>query len=421
MKFIPNVKIAAALVAGLFFNASILSQADAVTITHGGNSVDIDFVDIGYAGNVGQTYTDNSGNTVTHGSVNYDYKIGRYEVTSDQWAAVSSFDANIETGTKADLFLGQLPSTNVSGTEAAKFANWLTSGDALQGAYLFSDATTLTGIDRNAALATYGTVYVLPTEDEWFKAAYYKSDGSGYTLYPTGDSEPVSNVDARYDMQGSDGPWKVGSGTIENNGTYDMGGNVWERTEIFTDIRGGRWLNSPYHFGVGTLASTYRLTPINPDGEGNAFGFRVVRLGAVNDRDGDGADDDEDLFPDDPKRATIIGHINCIIAYVSDDEVIFDSDWKNKRMRVAYINKLEVILELVTAAEAAEAAEDSELAALLYLQVAEKVDNDLIALTDGLQGIGARTRDDWILVQEAQDILYPDLLFLSDYLWLQVP
>ena len=43
------------------------------------------------------------------------------------------------------------------------------------------------------------------------------------------------------------------------------------------------------------------------------------------------------------------------------------------------------------AAEAAEAAEEPELAAALYLQVAEKVDNDLIALTDGLQGIGART------------------------------
>jgi len=114
---------------------------------------------------------------------------------------------------------------------------------------------------------------------------------------------------------------------------------------------------------------------------------------------------------------TIIDYINYIIDYVSDDEVIFDSDWKNKRMRDAFILKLEAVLEIVVAAEAAE---DSELAALLYLQVAEKVDNDLIALTDGLQGIGSRTRDDWILVQEAQDILYPDLLSLSDYLWLKL-
>ena len=68
-------------------------------------------------------------------------------------------------------------------------------------------------------------------------------------------------------------------------------------------------------------------------------------VAAVSDTDGDGVPNDEDLFPDDPKRATIVDHINCIIEYVSDDEVIFDSDWKTKRMRVAYINKLEAVLE----------------------------------------------------------------------------
>ena len=49
---------------------------------------------------------------------------------------------------------------------------------------------------------------------------------------------------------------------------------------------------------------------------------------------------------------SIADYFNCIIEYVSDDEVIFDSDWKNKRMRDAYINKLEAVLELVLAAEA---------------------------------------------------------------------
>jgi len=133
----------------------------------------------------------------------------------------------------------------------------------------------------------------------------------------------------------------------------------------------------------------------------------------TNDRDNDGVDDDDDLFPDDPKRATIIDHINCIIEYVSDDAVIFDSDWQNKKMRNAYLNKLEVILELVTAAEAAE---DPEAAALIYAEALDKVNNDLIKKTDGLQGVGASERDDWLKVQEAQDIVYPDLLFLSEYL-----
>ena len=110
---------------------------------------------------------------------------------------------------------------------------------------------------------------------------------------------------------------------------------------------------------------------------------------------------------------SIADYFNCIIDYVSDDEVILDSDWKNKKMRKAYLNKLEVVLELVTAAVAAE---DPEAAALIYAEALDKVNNDLIKKTDGLQGVGASEKNDWLKVQEAQDIVYPDLLFLSEYL-----
>ncbi|MGB2352064.1 MAG: formylglycine-generating enzyme family protein, partial [Akkermansiaceae bacterium] len=178
------------------------------------DSVDIDFVDIG---NV-----DNAADTTGYGAVDYEYSIGTYEVTAAQWASVSSFDANVGS---AGTWSGAQPTASASWYEAAKFANWLTSGDALSGAYQFSDATTFTGVDRATALTTYGTIYVLPSEDEWYKAAYFKSDGSGYTTYATGDTLPVAGTDANY---GGTGPWNVGSGTVENNGTYDMGGNVYE-------------------------------------------------------------------------------------------------------------------------------------------------------------------------------------------------
>ncbi|MGB1874842.1 MAG: formylglycine-generating enzyme family protein, partial [Akkermansiaceae bacterium] len=207
----------AAFTAALIATAASLPQAQAITIAHGGDSVDIDFVDIGNAGNV----ADSTG----YGAVAYDYSIGTYEITADQWAAVSSYDANIETSTISDPWSGSQPTAGASWYEAAKFANWLTSGDALSGAYQFSDATTFTGVDRATALTTYGTIYVLPSEDEWYKAAYFKSDGSGYTTYATGDTLPVAGTDANY---GGTGPWNVGSGTVENNGTYDMGGNVYE-------------------------------------------------------------------------------------------------------------------------------------------------------------------------------------------------
>ena len=84
MQFLPNVKIVAALVAGLLVGLN--GSVGAITIAHNGDSVDIEFVDIGNVGN--------AADTTGYGAVNYEYSIGTYEVTSDQWANVVSFDAN---------------------------------------------------------------------------------------------------------------------------------------------------------------------------------------------------------------------------------------------------------------------------------------------------------------------------------------
>ena len=276
------------LTVALLASAALLPQAHAITIAHGGDSVDIDFVDIGNAGNVGQTYTDNWDNTVTHGAVSYDYQIGTFEVTAQQWAAVSSFDANVETGTEPDPWSGSQPTANVNWNEAAKFANWLTSGDALQGAYQFSDPSTFIGIDRITALSTYGKVYVLPTEDEWYKAAYFKSDGSGYTTWSKGNSRPVAGLDANFHGGTFDPttPWNVGSGTMENNGTYDMFGNVSEYNESkfgLTDAwvrRGLSW----YVWDSETpdpTQSSYRSSLL-PGFEFESVGFRVAAIDIVD-------------------------------------------------------------------------------------------------------------------------------------------
>jgi formylglycine-generating enzyme required for sulfatase activity len=278
-------------VTALLTSAALLPHAEAITIAHGGDSVDIDFVDIGNVGNTGDTA--NTVNGANPGAVNYEYSIGTYEVTSDQWAAVAGFDALVEDNSN-DPWTGSQPTANASWYEAAKFANWLTSGDALQGAYGFSDATTFTGVDRDTALTTFGTIYVLPTEDEWYKAAYLKSDGSGYTTYATGNSTPDgidSSGDTDYDSVFNDGfnngaPLSVGGGTEENNGTYDMGGNVWEWSESAFDgtldnpnesrvLRGGLWSGSS-----PTLQSSLRFD-YDPGAEDDGFGFRVASVSAA--------------------------------------------------------------------------------------------------------------------------------------------
>ena len=265
------------LIAGLLVGTGM--NAEAVTIAHGGDSVDIDFVEIGYAGNTGDTA--NTVNGVNPGAVAYDYSIGKFEVTADQWAAVIAADSVVGN---AGSWSGSQPTASSSWYEAAKFANWLTSGNALQGAYGFSDANTFTGVDRATVLTTYGTIYVLPTEDEWYKAAYLKSDGSGYTTYATGDSVPTAGTEANYNGVNSEA-WNVGSGIEENNGTYDMGGNVFEWGESAFDgtlddpnesrvRRGGSWSSS------SSLQSSGRSKSV-PANEKNFIGFRVASVSAA--------------------------------------------------------------------------------------------------------------------------------------------
>lgn len=254
-------------------------DAQAVTITHGTDSVTIDFVDIGNLDNTGDTA--NSVNGTNPGSVGYNYSIGQYEITADQWATVLSADGDIGN---AGTWSGSQPTASTTWYEAAKFANWLTSGNALTGAYTFSDASTFTGVDRATALSTYGTIYVMPTEDEWYKAAYLKSDGSAYTLYATGDTAPTAGTQANYSTGTS--PWNVGTGAIENNGTYDMGGNVWEWNESAYDgtldtlsenrvLRGGAWNSN-----VNGVKSSMRSST-NPITTSNLNGFRIATITSV--------------------------------------------------------------------------------------------------------------------------------------------
>jgi len=199
--------------------------------------INIDFVTIGNPGNSGDTR--DAANPYGCGLVDYTYQIGKYEITNGQWDAFVS-SAGAPTGNPIDAYDDSaywtgtnIPTTEVSWYEALQFFNYLTSGDKSQGAYQFSGDNTnpgdFLGIDRDSAVSTYGIIYVLPTEDEWYKAAYYT--GSGYSTYANGtDTAPIAGVDTNYD-DAIGQPWDVGSGTQEQNGTYDMMGNVSEITE----------------------------------------------------------------------------------------------------------------------------------------------------------------------------------------------
>ena len=274
--------------AAVAFSAALLATtAHAAMIRHDTTTIDMDFVTVGNPGNANDTYGDG------YGGVGYAYRIGKYEVMADQWAAVIAADSDVGN---AGSWSGSQPTAGTSWYEAAKFCNWLTSGSAATGVYSFTGLiTSPTGvtIDRATAQSTYGTAYFIPTEDEWYKAAYYapnKLGGAGYYDYPTGsDAEPDGidfDGDTVFDavfrqgyIQGSPND-VTNAGIASPYGTIGQGGNVWEWNEALISssrgLRGGSWWDSSFYFAASTGGDGH-----DPADELFLIGFRVASSEAV--------------------------------------------------------------------------------------------------------------------------------------------
>jgi formylglycine-generating enzyme len=260
-------------------------------IVHGGTTIDMAFVPVPAVGGVANA-ADIHG--AGYGSVGHDYRIGTYEVTAGQYTAFlnaaaasdpnglynPSMDSNpngcqitrvsssgsyiydfsgAPSGTASDW--ESRPVNYVSWYDAARFCNWLTTGDTETGVYVFSGGVLQSIADRTLAAISYGTVYIIPTEDEWYKAAYYapalNGGLGGYYDYPTGsDSLPGRDMtettnlgnNANFESGGYllDSPYyRTNVGEFELSaslfGTFDQGGNVWEWNETpIGDNRGLR-------------------------------------------------------------------------------------------------------------------------------------------------------------------------------------
>jgi len=254
----------------------LVANVASATIVQG---IDIDFVTIGNPGNPGDTRAE--ANPSGAGAVGYEYQIGKYEVTNGQWDAFVSV-AGAPTGNPSNaydedaLFTGDnVPANNVSWYEASQFCNYLTSGDKSLGAYQLGTDGSIT-IDRDSAVSAYGIAYVIPTEDEWYKAAYYT--GSGYSTYANGtDLAPIAGINTNYgDLDGQ--PWDVGvgNGTQEQNGTFDMMGNISEWNEtLISPSRGFR--GGTYAFPALFFRSSFRDFS-SPYSEYDSLGFRVASV-----------------------------------------------------------------------------------------------------------------------------------------------
>ncbi len=287
---------------------SVVSIASADIFGTGGNQLTIDFVNI--SGDASSANGTNIGGSKTFSDPSSSYRMGTYEITNDQWGKFISSVGGTVTGDPSDAYDGSalytgtdVPTDNISWHEGAQFVNYLNTSTGHQAAYKFTgtqgtDNYTLgvwesgdVGYDSSNPYRNSNAYYFLPTEDEWVKAAFWNGTSlqthatkPGDTLYQGNGSNGGWNY---YDYEyGTEpyGPWDVGSGSEEINGTFDMMGNAWE------------WMESPYIIGVylssssrGVRGGSYRVSDsalslssrgyfLNPYDEDYDVGFRVASV-----------------------------------------------------------------------------------------------------------------------------------------------
>jgi formylglycine-generating enzyme required for sulfatase activity len=146
-----------------------------------------------------------------------------------------------------------------------------------------------------------GATFYIPTENQWYKAAYYKggSTSAGYWAYATqSDTAPtaVTSGSTGIGSSGSTGNfanydnaarWNSQIGNVTTVGTngganaygaFDMSGNIWELNDLTgaagpsRGVRGGAWI-----FGASPLSSSSSSTT-SPSGESNLTGFRLATV-----------------------------------------------------------------------------------------------------------------------------------------------
>ncbi len=294
---VPRVALG---IASMLASMTAPSYAAVVSFGSGANQFNMEFVTIGNPGNAADT----TGAPNPAGAVGYTYGIGKFEVSEDM---ITKFNASqslqITTVTRGP----NKPATSVSWNEAARFVNWLNTSTNGFAAYKF----TTGGVNDHIALWTASdtldydasnpyrskrATYVIPSYNEWYKAAYYNPNDSTYYDYANGsNTRPTAVVGgtgsntAVYWYTGEAEPEVPAdvsqAGGLSPYGVMGLGGNVEEFDEVLyygdssniattsRGVRGGRW-----HTVVASHLSSSSRSSIHPSYENGGVGFRVASL-----------------------------------------------------------------------------------------------------------------------------------------------
>ena len=266
---------------------------------NGASAADPETVAVGDAGNK----ADGTG----FGAVPYAYRIGKFEVTNEEYTeflnGVAATDTHglydprmaseqddenyggiVRFGTSGSFKYsvkagkGKWPVNYVNWESCARYANWLSNGrgkgDTETGPYAFKFGSA-SSPDHKTLAAGKKVTWVIASEDEWYKAAYYdpkKAGGAGYWKYPgKSDDAPRANINTNE-------PCDVNSFDPSAYGTYCQGGNLWEYNDRQSGdkfgLRGGSFFIND---NDGYMSSGIRYDVLSARWPN--YGFRIVALG----------------------------------------------------------------------------------------------------------------------------------------------
>jgi formylglycine-generating enzyme required for sulfatase activity len=286
-------------------------------------AVTIDWVTVGDPGN--------TADDTTYGAVADEFRIMKYEFTNQQYTdflntvaatdTYSLFNASMGSNARGGITqsgasgsysyavrsnMGDKPVNFVSWFDAARVSNWLMNG-ATGTSSTETGAYTLVGgqTSGTAPAVNPGATFYIPTEDQWYKAAYYKggSTSAGYWDYATQSDTAPTAVTADSTGIGSAGStgnfanynrvadWNSQNGNVTTVGTnggasaygaFDMSGNLYEWNDLTgaagssRGLRGGDW-NSSDPFNLSSSSSV----SFAPSIEGSGICFRLASPVAV--------------------------------------------------------------------------------------------------------------------------------------------
>jgi formylglycine-generating enzyme required for sulfatase activity len=285
----------------------------------------------------------NAADTNGRGAVATSFQIMKYELTNDQYTeflnavaktdTYSLYNPLMGTNTRGGITrsgtlgnysyavrsnMGDKPVNYMTWFNAARVANWMVNGQPTTG--LQNTGTTEDGAytllttgssgqpvsSTKAVPVNPGATYFIPTQDQWYKAAYYKggSTDAGYWTYATrSDTAPTpvtADLTTGIGSAGNTGnfanfnnaaSWNGETGNVTTVGTnggssyygaFDMNGNVTEWNDLngngavnnFLNARGGSWSTSD----STRLSSAYSYDIAPSVANDVTLGFRIAAV-----------------------------------------------------------------------------------------------------------------------------------------------